>query len=72
MWCDGYGMLLVIVIFIYTCILYFSVVKRYFGQSISTNLKQFKKRVAVTFTEKRLISNKSYPWQIIIIHLKLF
>lgn len=53
MWCDGYGMFFILVVFVYTLLFYFKVIKRYFGRSITKTIRPYSRQIAITFERKK-------------------
>lgn len=53
MWCDGYGMFFILVVFVYALLFYFKVIKRYFGRSITKTVRPYSRKIATTFERKK-------------------
>ncbi|XP_031625263.1 uncharacterized protein LOC116341962 [Contarinia nasturtii] len=55
MWCDGYGMLALLMIFVYTCLIYFNVLKPLLGRCISTSIRPYKRQISATFQKSKFL-----------------
>lgn len=51
-WCDGYGMLLILMIIIYTCLIYFHVLKPLVRKHFGNSLRPMKKNISTFFSNR--------------------
>lgn len=61
-WCEGYGMLFILLVFTYGLLFYFQVIKRYFGRSISKNCDQLANELVNILNRIRWTMNVIYVW----------